>query len=175
MQTAASESQPGRTTVSPLPTKTDQRTLFYAARKQGHSILASSRIAGVSRATGMRWHKASQASQAEQEARRSLIATKQDLEAKLTEIALHQPDVAPRDQVNAAAQLSKMAGYDAPTVTRHEVIIGTYDQYLELLERRERLAAGGAQAIGGGGEPPKQALAESFSPPEVIAKNSETR
>lgn len=171
-----------RTPAAFEPNQLDKRTAFYTARRNGVSITQASKMVGIHRDTGTRWEAEAKVREAQLTARGVVIATKQDIAAELTRIGLHDDQVAPRDKVNALATASKVLGYDAPTVTRHEVIIGTYDQYLALIEERERAAAalpahgaaGAAKAIEAPGGSPIEAKAEAVSPSPNIS-NSEKK
>lgn len=174
VQTASSMSQDTITSRAPLPTKTDQRTLFYASRKQGHSVLASSRIAGISRATGTRWEKASASSQAELSARRALVATKQDIAKELTRIGLYDPEVAPRDKVNALLGASKMLGYDAAIRTEQVIVHANVQQWIDAQRLSAQRIGGEQRALDGRVDPPIDAAAEALSPPQIISKDPET-
>lgn len=156
------------------PSKQEQRTLFYAARQQGHSVSASARIAGVSRATGERWHKASLASKAEQEARRALVATKHDIACELTRIGLYDPEVAPRDKVNALLGASKMLGYDAAIRTEQVIVHANVQQWIDAQRLSAQRIGGEQRALDGRVDPPIDASAEALSPPQIISKDPET-
>lgn len=152
----------------------EQRAAFFTALGQGHSAAACARMVGVSPQTGQDWAKQARVRRAEQQARSVLIATKTDIAAELTRIALHEPDVAPRDKVNAVATLSKVMGYDAPTRSEQVIVHASVTQWIEA----QRIAAGAhgsaQRVIAAGGDPPIEASAESFSPPPIIPKNSES-
>lgn len=141
VQTASEVSQSSVTSESTQPSKLSQRALFFSARKQGHSVSASARIAGVSRATGVRWSRLEKASQAELSERLGAVATKTQVVAELTRIGMDE-GLAPRDKVNALAALNKAMGYDAPTRTENVTLI-VQATSIDLIKQRTaaRLAA----------------------------------
>lgn len=88
-------------------------------------------MVGVNRNTGIEWARQAKVRAAEQQARAGSIATKTEIAAELTRLALHQEDVAPRDKVNAVATLSKVMGYDAPTRSETVIIQASVRDWIE--------------------------------------------
>ena len=120
-----------RTDAGFQPTQLDKRTAFYTARKNGASITQAAKLAGIHRDTGTRWAAEEKIRSTQLEARSGAVATKQEIAAKLTEIGLHDPDVAPRDRVNAVATLSKVMGYDAPTRSEQIIVHASVAQWVD--------------------------------------------
>jgi hypothetical protein len=119
-------------------------------------------MVGVNRNTGAEWAKQAKVRKAEQQARSGVIASKTELAAELTRIALHCDDVAPRDKVNAVATLSKVMGYDAPTRTEQVIVNASVQQWIEA-QRSLATPAVNALPSSTAGTPPNQTISSSLS------------
>lgn len=115
--------------------KSERRLAFAVAIRNGSSITDAARAVGITRNTGSAWARQIR-ERHNVEVTPDAIATKAELARTLTEV-LRSPDTAPPYKVTAAAGLSKVLGYDAPTRSQVEVrtVPASVSAWLDGLER----------------------------------------
>lgn len=105
--------------VKSTATRGEKRLAFNVAMRNGSTIAEASRIAGISRTSGNSWAKQFRAAEGLQR-ERDAIASKTEVAERLTAL-MRDPEVPPPYQVQAAAQHSRLMGYDAPSRSQIEV------------------------------------------------------